>query len=158
MEVSLLFLLLIMFVVLCLFTLITLVKRKSFLFVFIPLVLFLTGSVAYTYTELMGYPTTKELPSKFLVVKHFIDEPDAIYLWVLTPGTKEPIGYELPYSKELHRLISKMMKKAKEMPEGTQLRGTNSQGDNHYGIEFQLYNFVDTERLNKLRNLDNFPD
>jgi len=134
-----------------LFTLITLVKkRKSFLFVFIPLVLFLTGSVAYTYTELMGYPTTKELPSKFLVVKHFIDEPDAIYLWILTPGTKEPIGYELPYSKELHRLISKMMQKAEQSPEGTQMRGTNSQGDNHMIIEFQLYNFVDQERQNKL--------
>ena len=150
METSLLFLSLIMFAVLCLFTLITLVKRKSFLFVFIPLVLFLTGSVAYTYTELMGYPTTKELPSKFLVVKHFIDEPDAIYLWVLTPGIKEPIGYELPYSKELHRLISKMMQKAEQSPEGTQMRGTNSQGDNHMIIEFQLYNFVDQERQNKL--------
>ena len=150
MEVSLLFLSLIMFAVLCLFTLITLVKRKSFLFVFIPLVLFLTGSVAYTYTQLMGYPTTKELPSKFLVVKHFIDEPDAIYLWLLTPGIKEPIGYELPYSKELHRLISKMMQKAKQMPEGTQMRGTNSQGDNRYVIEFQLYNFIDQERQNKL--------
>ena len=153
MEVSLLFLLLIMFVVLCLFTLITLVKRKSFLFVFIPLVLFLTGSVAYTYTELMGYPTTKELPSKFLVVKHFIDEPDAIYLWVLTPGTKEPIGYELPYSKELHRLINKMMKEAKEMGEGTQLRGTNNKLDESNSIEFQLYNFVDQERQNKLDNV-----
>jgi len=150
MEVSLLFLSLIMFAVLCLFTLITLVKRKSFLFVFIPLVLFLTGSVAYTYTQLMGYPTTKELPSKFLVVKHFIDEPDAIYLWLLTPGIKEPIGYELPYSKELHRLISKMMQKAKQMPEGTEMRGTNSQGDNHMIIDLQLYNFIDQERQNKL--------
>ena len=151
MEISLLFFSIILFVVLCLFTLITLVKkRKSLLFVFIPLVLFLTGSVAYTYTQLMGYPTTKELPSKFLVVKHFIDEPDAIYLWILTPGTKEPIGYELPYSKELHRLISKMMQKAKQMPEGTQMRGTNSQGDNRYVIEFQLYNFIDQERQNKL--------
>ena len=153
MEVSLLFLLLIMFVVLCLFTLITLVKRKSFLFVFIPLVLFLTGSVAYTYTELMGYPTTKELPSKFLVVKHFIDEPDAIYLWILTPGIKKPIGYELPYSKELHRLINKMMKEAKEMGEGTQLRGTNNKLDESNSIEFQLYNFVDQERQNKLDNV-----
>jgi len=150
MEVSLLFLSLIMFAVLCLFTLITLVKKKSFLFVFIPLVLFLTGSVAYTYTQLMGYPTTKELPSKFLVVKHFIDEPDAIYLWLLTPGIKEPIGYELPYSKELHRLISKMMQKAKQMPEGTEMRGTNSQGDNHMIIDLQLYNFIDQERQNKL--------
>ena len=153
MEINLLFLSLIMFAVLCLFTLITLVKRKSFLFVFIPLVLFLTGSVAYTYTQLMGYPTTKELPSKFLVVKHFIDEPDAIYLWILTPGTKEPIGYELPYSKKLHRLISKMMKKAKQMPEGTEMRGTNSQGDNHMIIEFQLYNFINQERQNKLENV-----
>ena len=150
MEINLLFLSLIMIAVLCLFTLITLVKRKSFLFVFIPLVLFLTGSVAYTYTQLMGYPTTKELPSKFLVVKHFIDEPDAIYLWILTPGIKEPIGYELPYSKELHRLISKMMQKAKQMPEGTEMRGTNSQGDNHMIIEFQLYNFINQERQNKL--------
>ena len=153
MEINLLFLSLIMFAVLCLFTLITLVKRKSFLFVFIPLVLFLTGSVAYTYTQLMGYPTTKELPSKFLVVKHFIDEPDAIYLWVLTPGIKKPIGYELPYSKKLHRLISKMMQKAKQMPEGTEMRGTNSQGDNHMIIEFQLYNFVDQEQQNKLENV-----
>ena len=154
MEISLLFFSIILFVVLCLFTLITLVKkRKSLLFVFIPLVLFLMGSVAYTYTELMGHPTTKELPSKFLVVKHFIDEPDAIYLWVLTPGIKKPIGYELPYSKELHRLISKKMKEAKEMGEGTQLRGTNSEWDESSSIDFQLYNFVDQEQQNKLENV-----
>ena len=151
MEVSLLFLLLIMFAILCLFTLITLIKkRKLFLFVFIPLVLFLMGSAAYTYTELMGYPTTKELPEEFLVMQHFIDEPNAIYLWILTPGTKEPIGYELPYSKDLHRLIIKMMKKAKELGEGTQLRGTNKELDESNSINFQLYNFVDTERQNKL--------
>ena len=154
MEVSLLFLSLIMFAVLCLFTLITLVKkRKSLLFVFIPLVLFLMGSIAYTYTQLMGHPTTKELPEEFLVMQHFIDEPDAIYLWVLTPGIKKPIGYELPYSKELHRLIILMMKEAEEMGEGTQLRGTNNKLDESNDIEFQLYNFVDTERQNKLDNV-----
>ena len=153
MEVSLLFLSLIMFAVLCLFTLITLVKRKSFLFVFIPLVLFLMGSIAYTYTQLMGHPTTKELPAEFLVMQHFIDEPDAIYLWILTPGIKKPIGYELPYSKELHRLISKKMKEAKEMGEGTQLRGTNSEWDESSSIDFQLYNFVDQEQQNKLENV-----
>ena len=154
MEISLLFFSIIMFVVLCLFTLITLVKkRKSLLFVFIPLALFLMGSAAYTYTELMGHPTTKELPEEFLVVQPFIDEPDAIYLWILTPGIKKPIGYELPYSKELHRLINKMMKEAKEMGEGTQLRGTNNKLDESNSIEFQLYNFVDQERQNKLDNV-----
>ena len=155
MEVSLLFFSIILFVILCLFTLITLVKkRKVFLFVFIPLALFLIGNVAYTYTELMGHPTTKELPSEFLVVKHLTDEPDAIYLWVLTPGTKEPIGYELPYSKKMHRLLSKMMQQAKAMGEGTQLRGKRSdKWDESNSIEFQLYNFVNQEQQNKLDSI-----
>ena len=151
MEVSLLFFSIILFVILCLFTLITLVKkRKVFLFVFIPLALFLIGNIAYTYTELMGYPTTKELPEEFLVVKHFVDEPDAIYLWVLTPGIKEPIGYELPYSKKMHRLLIKMMQQAKAMGEGTQMRGKNDKWDESNSIEFQLYNFIDQEQQNKL--------
>ena len=46
-----------------------------------------------------------------------------------------------------------MMQKAKQMPEGTEMRGTNSQGDNHMIIDFQLYNFIDQERQNKLENV-----
>jgi len=157
MEISLFFLSIMVFVVLCLFTLITFVnKRKSFLFVFIPIILFLMGSAVYTYTELMGHPTTKDLPAKFLVMEHYIDEPNAIYLWILTSGIKEPVGYELPYSKELHRRIIKKMREAEEMGEGTQLRGKNNKFDDISRIEFDLYNFVDVERIDKSGEISNY--
>ena len=80
MSLDLLFISLLFFSVLCLFTLIKLVKKKAFLFAFIPLTLFLVGSTLYTYSNLLGYPTEQELPKNFLVVSFVIDEPEAIYL------------------------------------------------------------------------------
>ena len=52
MALNLLFISLLFFVILCLYTLIKLVKKKIFLLVFIPLTIFLVGSTIYTYSQL----------------------------------------------------------------------------------------------------------
>ena len=83
MTLTLLFISLLFFTVLCLYTLIRLVKKKIFLLAFIPLTIFLVGSTIYTYSQLLGYPTTQQLPDDFLVVSFLIKEPKAIYLWTV---------------------------------------------------------------------------
>ena len=72
MTLTLLFISLLFFTVLCLYTLIKLVKKKIFLFAFIPLTIFLVGSTIYTYSQLLGYPTTQQLPDNFLVVRSMV--------------------------------------------------------------------------------------
>ena len=57
MELDIILLTMVFFVVLCLGTMITLLKRKVWLIVFIPLSLFIATSVIYTYTDLLGSPT-----------------------------------------------------------------------------------------------------
>ena len=59
-------------------------QRKSwkFLIWFIPILLLLVTSTYVTYTSILGYPKVS-IPQKGLYLKHFIDEPNWIYLWVL---------------------------------------------------------------------------
>ena len=102
MELDLVLFTMIFFVVLCLGTMITLLKRKIWLFVFIPLSLIIATSIIYTYTDLLGTPTKKELPDEFFVVHHHVaEELDTIYLWIVSEGKNIPISYERPYSQEM---------------------------------------------------------
>ena len=105
MPLDLLFISLLFFSVLCLYTLIKLIKRKIFLFAFIPLTLFLVGSTIYTYSNLLGFPTIKELPDNFLVVSFIVEEPEAIYLWTIKHRKDIPRSYQIPYKKETNWMI-----------------------------------------------------
>jgi len=148
-SLNLLFISLLFFIVLCLFTIIKLIKKKAFLFVFIPLAIFLVGSTIYTYTEIMGYSTTKELPNNFLVVSFIIDEPKAIYLWTIKNRNDVPRSYKIPYKKSTHKkLIAAKKRLAKKGRFGIMLRGKKS-GDTEKTLEFFLYNFIEQELLRK---------
>ena len=95
--------------VICLWLLIEGRKSPKFLVWFIPLLLVLVASTYVTYTSILGYPRF-EKPKEGLYLKHYIDEPNWIYIWVID---KEliPISYQLVYSKKTHNALEGVKKK-----------------------------------------------
>ena len=96
--------------VVCLWLLIEQRKSPKFLVWFIPLLLVLVSSTYVTYTSILGYPKNS-IPQKGLYLKHFIDEPNWIYLWVLGKN-KVPMSYRIVYSKATHNALEGVRGKA----------------------------------------------
>ena len=96
--------------VICLWLLIEGRKNPKFLIWFIPLLLVLVSSTYMTYTAIQGYPKF-ETPKKGLYLKHYIDEPNWIYLWVVYKE-KIPISYQLVYSRETHKALEGVKEKS----------------------------------------------
>ena len=96
----------------CLWLLIEQRKSWKFLIWFIPIFLVLVTSTYVTYTSLLGFPKVS-LPQKGMYLKHFIDEPNWIYLWVLGKN-KIPMSYQIVYSKETHNALEGVEGKAEE--------------------------------------------
>ena len=87
----------------CLWLLIEQRKSWKFLIWFIPILLVLSASTYVTYTSILGYPKVS-IPEKGLYLKHFIDEPNWIYLWVLGRD-KVPRSYQIVYTRETHNSL-----------------------------------------------------
>ena len=75
---------------------------KIYMFVIIPLTLFLTVTTYITVQSMLGYPTDKVKEGKFTVISSAVNEPDWIFYWVAYQGADEPIAYRFPYSEEDH--------------------------------------------------------
>ena len=64
-----------------------------------------------------GWATGQPLPSRVVFVSGLVDEPDAIYLWVVArpdsglfghrPQDDEPRAYRLPYTRRLHEQVDR---------------------------------------------------
>ena len=113
--------------VICLWLLIEGRKSPKFLVWFIPLLLVLVASTYVTYTSILGYPRF-EKPKEGLYLKHYIDEPNWIYLWVID---KEliPISYQLVYSKKTHNALEGVKKKTEVEGKFMVLRGQIKEED-----------------------------
>ena len=98
--------------VICLWLLIEGRKSPKFLVWFIPLVLILVSSTYVTYTSILGYPRIAK-PKEGLYLKHYIDEPNWIYLWVVYKE-KIPISYQLVYSRETHKALEGVKEKSEQ--------------------------------------------
>ncbi|SVC46570.1 uncharacterized protein METZ01_LOCUS299424, partial [marine metagenome] len=134
------------FVVLCLGTMITLLKRKVWLIVFIPLSLFIATSIFYTYTDILGTPTKKELPKEFFVIHHHAaEELEVIYLWVVVKGKNVPVSYEIPYSLETQEKLDNYKQLIEESGSTAVIRGITQ--DEKTGSDFELYYFSQQEYL-----------
>ena len=96
----------------CLWLLIEGRKSPKFLIWFIPLLLILVSSTYETYTSILGFPRIST-PQKGLYLKHFIDEPNWIYLWVLGNGNV-PMSYQISYSRETHNSLEGVRGKVEE--------------------------------------------
>ena len=98
--------------VICLWLMIEGRKSPKFLVWFIPLLLVLVSSTYVTYTSILGYPRF-EKPKEGLYLKHYIDEPNWIYIWVID---KEliPISYKLVYSRKTHNALEGVKSKTEQ--------------------------------------------
>ena len=96
--------------VICLWLLIEGRKNPKFLVWFIPLVLVLVSSTYVTYSSILGYPRVAK-PKEGLYLKHYIDEPNWIYLWVVYKE-RIPISYQLVYSRETHKALEGVKEKS----------------------------------------------
>ena len=101
---------LVVFAVICLWVLIEERKSPKFLVWFIPLFLVLVSSTYVTYTSILGYPRVAK-PKEGLYLKHYIDEPNWIYLWVVYKE-RIPISYQLVYSRETHKALEGVKEKS----------------------------------------------
>ena len=129
---------LVVFAVICLWVLIEERKSPKFLIWFIPLFLVLVASTYVTYTSILGYPKV-EKPKEGLYLKHYIDEPNWIYLWVVYKE-KVPISYQLVYSRETHKALEGVKEKSEGEGKFMVLRekvnegaGTEEGEENHEG-------------------------
>ena len=79
---------------------------------FIPVLLVLVTSTYVTYTSLLGFPKLGT-PERGMYLRHYIDEPDWIYLWVLSKQNV-PMSYQLVYSRKKHDSLEGVKGKAQE--------------------------------------------
>ena len=89
--------------VICLWLLIEGRKSPKFLVWFIPVLLLLVASTYVTYNSILGFPKY-ETPKKGLYLKHFIDEPNWIYIWVVGQN-KIPMSYKIVYTKQTNKSL-----------------------------------------------------
>ena len=96
----------------CLWILIEERKSPRFLIWFIPVLLVLVTSTYVTYTSILGFPKIGT-PERGMYLRHYIDEPNWIYLWVLGKN-KIPMSYQLVYSRKKHEALEGVRGKAEE--------------------------------------------
>ena len=96
----------------CLWILIEERKSWKFLVWFIPILLVVVTSTYVTYTSLLGFPKIG-IPEKGMYLRHYIDEPDWIYLWVLSKKNV-PMSYQLVYTRKKHDALEGVKGKAEE--------------------------------------------
>ena len=113
--------------VICLWLLIEGRKSPKFLIWFIPLLLILVSSTYLTYTSILGYPRVAT-PKEGIYLKHYIDEPNWIYLWVVYKE-KIPMSYQLVYSKKTHEALEGVKQKSEQEGKFMVLREEMSDGD-----------------------------
>ena len=118
---------LILLSVTCLWLLIEGRKSPKFLTWFIPFLLILVSSTYLTYTSILGYPRA-ENPKEGLYLKHYIDEPNWIYLWVVYKE-KIPMSYQLVYTKETHEALEGVKQKSEQEGKFMVLREEMSDGE-----------------------------
>jgi hypothetical protein len=83
-------------------------------------------------SQLLGWPTTDELPQKYLLLWVHVDAPHSVYVQAIdleaTPPSKilghpidksQPRLFKLPYSKELHKQAQGLLK---ELQKGRSIR------------------------------------
>ena len=102
----------VVFSTICLWLLIEQRKSLKFLIWFIPSLLVLVSSTYGTYTSKLGFPRVS-IPQKGMYLKHNIDQPNWIYIWVLSKKNV-PMSYQLVYTRKKHDALEGVKGKAEE--------------------------------------------
>ena len=123
---------LVVFSTICLWILIEERKSWKFLVWFIPILLVVVTSTYVTYTSLLGFPKVG-IPEKGMYLRHYIDEPNWIYLWVLGENNI-PMSYQIVYSRETHEALVGVKGEAEE-GKFMVLGDGSAQGEGEFGDE-----------------------
>ena len=142
----------------CLWLLIEERKSPKFLIWFIPILLVLVSSTYVTYTSILGFPKLS-IPEKGLYLRHYIDEPNWIYLWVLGKDNI-PMSYQIVYSRKTHEALVGVRGEAEEgkfmvLGEGESegegafgdKKGKRSAGGYTIGGDISFYEWDHTENM-----------
>lgn len=82
------------------------------------LVVFFFVVTYHSYSAILGWPTTREVPKQFYLHAIQVVEPEHIYLWGtdLDRGTGRtvPRAYGLPYTAKLHDKVNKASRKLRK--------------------------------------------
>ena len=85
-----------------------------------------------TYDRILGYPATPTEVIEGQLVSVHIDEPNAIYMWVVETGEKAPRAYKFPYTKDARKKSSKAAREVKKGKK-TKIRiGKDKQKKTHF--------------------------
>jgi len=144
----------------CLWILIEERKSWKFLVWFIPVFLVLVTSTYVTYTSILGFPKVG-IPEKGLYLRHYIDEPNWIYLWVLSKKNV-PMSYQLVYSREKHNALEGVKGQAAEgafmvLGEDESLGPGDGEGDQKGGRSGEGYTIGGDISFYKWDFTDNMP-
>ena len=122
---------LLLLTVICLWLLIEGRKNPKFLVWFIPVLLILVSSTYFTYNSILGFPRY-EIPKEGVYLKHYVDEPKWIYLWVVY-NDKIPISYKIKYTKKTHNSLEGVRGKAEQEGKFMVLRDMESMNATNEG-------------------------
>ena len=122
---------LLLLTVICLWLLIEGRKNPKFLVWFIPVLLILVSSTYFTYNSILGFPRY-EIPKEGVYLKHYVDEPKWIYLWVVYKD-KIPISYKIKYTKKTHNSLEGVRGKAEQEGKFMVLRDMESMNATNEG-------------------------
>ena len=79
----------------------------------------------------LGHPRPVGLggnPRSGTVVAFSLDEPDAIYVWLMRPGAREPLALELPWRMRDAVALAKAAEAAKQSGAEVRMRGGSHRG------------------------------
>ncbi len=72
----------------------------------------------HSYSAILGWPTSREVPNQFYLHAIQVVEPERIYLWGTDldrgMGRTVPRAYGLPYSAKLHDKVNKASRKLRK--------------------------------------------
>lgn len=93
-------------------------------------------SLAGVWIASLGHPRPVELgfsaPSG-TVIAFSLDEPHAIYVWLMGPGAREPIAFELPWRMQDAVALAKAADAAKQSGASLRMRGGSDRGVHEAG-------------------------
>ena len=105
-----------------------------------------------------GWPAAESPPSRALLLGSSVDEPRAIYLWLMTPSAHglleyrskgaEPRAYRVPYSRQLHKQVDRASQLARK-GEPVELRRTHGNAGHQTKLVVRRYRFPETGQSRK---------
>jgi len=123
--------------------LINLVKRRTVLFIAVPITLALAASAYFTIDSIMARPL-RELPAGEFVFFDYVTDGKIIFIWIYDKDRGHPVTVQRPYNRPLHQqleLAKQGKGKGKQMIGKKQAEANKGENPDSSESEIILYEF-----------------